>query len=386
MAKKEGVSGWHSMRKDELIRAIVRVSKKKEAKRATNGTAGTSKNGVAKSTNGSLKNKSTASSAKSNGITKQTSKRISSARETKTPTDPKVIKKIREAAHHRESLKDLARSSSLNGNGQVTERKDRIVLLVRDPFWLQAYWELKRSTIDRIRVAMSENWHGAQPTLRLSEIESINTTSTSESVVRDIEIHGGVSNWYIDVVDPPKCYRVSIGYKAANGKFYPLARSNKVTTPRPGNSDTVDENWTDIAADCEKVYALSGGYNEESNDNDLKDVFEDHLQRPIGTPAINRYGIGADYKFRQGRRFDFEVDAEMVIYGATEPNSFVTLAGEPVKLRNDGTFTVRLSMPDKRQVLPVVARSADGVEERTTVLAVERNTKVMEPMFKDHEE
>ncbi|MBL7192677.1 MAG: DUF4912 domain-containing protein, partial [Pirellulales bacterium] len=35
------------------------------------------------------------------------------------------------------------------------------------------------------------------------------------------------------------------------------------------------------------------------------------------------------------------------------------------------------------QVLPIVASTADGVEEQTIVLAVERNTKVMEPYNRD---
>jgi hypothetical protein len=44
---------------------------------------------------------------------------------------------------------------------------------------------------------------------------------------------------------------------------------------------------------------------------------------------------------------------------------------------------VRLSLPDRRQVIPIVASSYDGVEQRTTILAVERNTKVMEPRVRD---
>jgi hypothetical protein len=52
----------------------------------------------------------------------------------------------------------------------------------------------------------------------------------------------------------------------------------------------------------------------------------------------------------------------------------------------DGSFTVRLSMPDKRQVLPIVASSADGVEQRTVVIAIERNTKVLEPMVREANE
>jgi len=50
----------------------------------------------------------------------------------------------------------------------------------------------------------------------------------------------------------------------------------------------------------------------------------------------------------------------MIIYGKTKAGSHVTLAGEPVKLRSDGTFTVRMSMPDRRQLLPPRSRSRLG--------------------------
>ncbi len=61
----------------------------------------------------------------------------------------------------------------------------------------------------------------------------------------------------------------------------------------------------------------------------------------------------------------------------------MTLQGEPVKLRPDGTFTMRFSLPDGRQIIPAVATSPDGAEERTIVLAVERNTKRLEPLIHD---
>ena len=90
-------------------------------------------------------------------------------------------------------------------------------------------------------------------------------------------------------------------------------------------------------------------------------------------------------RFLQGkqRKFWFQLDAELIVYGATEPDARVTLQGEPVKLRADGTFTMRFSLPDSRQIIPAVAASADGIEERTIVLAVERNTKELEPMIHD---
>jgi hypothetical protein len=42
-----------------------------------------------------------------------------------------------------------------------------------------------------------------------------------------------------------------------------------------------------------------------------------------------------------------------------------------------------MSMPDRRQLLPIVASSRDGTQQRTIVLAVERNTKVMEPVSRE---
>ena len=44
---------------------------------------------------------------------------------------------------------------------------------------------------------------------------------------------------------------------------------------------------------------------------------------------------------------------------------------------------MRFNLSDKRQVIPVVANSSDGVEQRTILLAVERNTKVMDPVIRE---
>ena len=77
------------------------------------------------------------------------------------------------------------------------------------------------------------------------DVSSEDTTSAAERHVRDIPIHGGVNNWYIDVLEPPRSYRIDIGYLSRRGKFYVLARSNVVTTPKAGVTDPLDENWTE---------------------------------------------------------------------------------------------------------------------------------------------
>jgi uncharacterized protein len=265
--------------------------------------------------------------------------------------------------------------------------KDRIVVMVRDPYWLHCYWELTRHAIQRAEAALGQEWHTAKPILRLLQVNSRETTNASESIVRDIEIHGGCNNWYVDVGNPPCSFRVDIGYLARSGKFYVLARSNVVTTPRAGISDVIDENWADIdAKKADRIYAMSSGFDPTASSLELKQLFEEHLRRPLGSPAVTSFGSGGLLPGGRRRKFWFQLDAELIVYGATESNARVTLQGQPVKLRSDGTFTMRFSLPDGRQIIPAVAVSPDGVEERTIVLAVERNTKQLEPMIHDENE
>lgn len=374
MAKRKGISGWHAMRKDELVKALVKdakASSKPAARKSTSGKSASrpaKKVAVAKATKAKAGLKSASASQP---------KRPKAA--PKKKVSARTIRKIQKAHELRGQKRDLASG----GTPGKKEDRDRCVLLVRDPYWLQAYWEITRETVERAKVALAEHWHTAEPVLRVAEIDDNSTTSSAERVVREIPIHGGVNNWYIDVTDPPKTFRVTLGYKTGNGKFHTLARSNKVSTPVPGGSD-LDGNWADIAENCEKIFAMSGGYNSDNADGELKELFEERLRRPMGSPAVTQYGAGADGALSRPRQFEFNVDAEMVIFGQADASAYVTLAGEPVKLRTDGSFTVRLPLPDRRQVLPIVASSADGVEQRTTVLAVERNTKVMEPLIKQN--
>ena len=356
IAKEVGLTGWSSLRKDALVRALLRKVRSKKSSRGRKAPAA---------------KKSIRSGSKAKSSTAKQRKRKPS----------RALRRIKGIRAKKKRAKDLSNDEVFVGAGPRSRRpeKDRIVVLVRDAFWLHAYWEVTRQSVLRARAAMAEHWHTAQPILRLVEMDHGSTTSSAERVVRDVPIHSGVSNWYIDVEDPPGSFRVDIGYLADTGRLYTLARSNIVTTPEPCSSDSIDENWSDVAENYEKVFNQSGG-NEVKGNRELKKVFEEQLRRPMNTPVIARYGTGQNRK----NQFDFEVDAELIIFGKTRPDATVTLKGEPVKLRADGSFTVRMHLPDKRQVLPVVASSADGIESRTVVLAVERNTKTMEPIVLDH--
>ena len=355
LAKKDNVSGWHAMRKEELIRALLLVAQRKSRRQVDrNGRTVPKSNLLAQ-------NKSLASLQK--GIAAR--KSLKKKRIDDFQSAQKLIKSLGEAQE----------------NESLRPNKDTLVLLVRDPYWLQVSWELKRQSVERAAAALDRDWHRAQPILRLLSSEQTAASKTVEKVVRDIPIHGNVNNWYIDVTDPPASFQVKIGYLAGE-RFYCLATSNAVTT-RPREENTaLDENWQDVARQCDKIYAMSGGLEKNGDADHLRELFEERLRRPMGSPLVTRYGIGADEIAAKNQDFPFEVESELLIYGVTTPGAHMTFRGQPIELREDGSFTVRVRLEDGRQVIPVSATRADGIEQKTVVLAVERNTKFLEPVVR----
>lgn len=259
--------------------------------------------------------------------------------------------------------------------------KDRIVLMVPDPYWLHAVWELSYQSVLRAESALGQDWHGAKPILRLLDVTSQDTTSTSEAPLRDVPIHGGCSHWYLDVPQPPRSFRVDIGYLSRRGQFYVLARSNVVTPPRAGATETVDENWAADVAKAggpDRVLAMATGFESAGGPSQLKDFLDEQMKKPT-----KEGGFGAGAMPGRLKKFYFDIDAELIVFGRADPSATVTLQNERVPLRPDGTFTMRFSLPDSRQIIPAVASSADGLEEQTIVLAVERNIKRLDPMTHD---
>lgn len=362
MARQGGVRGWHQMRKEQLVKALLANASAKSRKPPM-AVAPTRRSAGAKPSTGA--------------VAKKPNRPAPAPQKT---TSPRAMQHITAVKAKLNRSKNIA--TQLNGKKPRRDLKDRVVVMVRDSYWLHAFWELTQASVTRIEAAMNANWHLARPVLRLMEVNDGGTTSASERWVKDIDIHGGVSNWYIHVDEPPKSYRIEIGYLAGD-KFYGLARSNVVTTPAPGASDTIDEHWTDVARNFDKIYAMSGGYSTDGNSTELQELFEERLRRPMGSPMTTRYGHGADMLFPPSKDFVFELDAEVIVYGVCQSNAHVTVRGEPVKLRPDGTFTLRMAMPNQRQVIPAVACTPDGGEQRTIVLAIERNTKVMEPVVRE---
>lgn len=346
LARQHGISGWHSMRKEELVQAL--LANAPHGNRPPLGDAGR------------MRTKRSAASRTTN--------------RTGAGTHPKIRKSIIELQQKMANLKSLANAST---ESSAAFKEDTLVVMVRDPYWLHASWCLSQKSIERAQAAMGQRWHNCQPTLRLYRMLEAGTAEHE----RDVPVHGGVSHWYVDVVDPPCEFRMEIGYLAEDGWFYTLARSNTVQTPSANSRDKVDDNWSDVARNADMIFAMSGGYSPQGTSRELQELLEERLRRPLGTPMNTRFGHGAALGAEQ--RLNLAIDAEVTVYGVTARDAHVTLKGAPIQVRPDGTFSARLKLSEMRQVIPIVASSGDGVEQRTVILALERNTKVMEPIVRD---
>jgi len=74
--------------------------------------------------------------------------------------------------------------------------------------------------------------------------------------------------------------------------------------------------------------------------------------------------------------FWFNVNAELIVYGATEKDATVSIAGRRIKLRPDGSFSYRFALPDGNYEMPVVAISADGTDGRAAEMKFSRSTEI----------
>lgn len=427
MAKSRGVRDWATLDKNALVKALSKalskpVAKAKPAKSAAKTTKPVKKPAVVKKPAAA---KSTAPSRPAKIVLKPAPKPVVKVAP-KAPTKPVPVapaprpavaaKPIANGTHKPASVpasakpvtkplipkptttvatkpavtKSLTQPRDPQRDAPATRNttpitKDRILLAVSNPYWLNAYWELSPHSVSRAEAALRQDWHGARLIIRLFDVTSADTTSTSETPVKDIVLQGAGQNWYIDVPQPPRTYRADIGYVSRRGDFYVLARSNVVTPPKAGAevSEAPDSSWDDNDAKwkAERILAMSTGF-ESSGTPELREFYEERTGRVLGPPKETAFGTGA-IPPGSVKKFYFEIDAKLIVFGRTDPTAHLTLNNDPIKLNPDGTFRMTFNLPDSRQIIPAVAASADGVEERTIVLAVERNTKHLDPMIHD---
>ena len=109
---------------------------------------------------------------------------------------------------------------------------NRVRLLVKDPDWIFAYWDVDPKTLDAIGKTVGERSMAlARLSLRVSDPQNGGST--------DILLPAGARWWYVRADSSARSYRAELGIILPSGEFRRLAESNRVTTPNVGPSFSV---------------------------------------------------------------------------------------------------------------------------------------------------
>ena len=252
----------------------------------------------------------------------------------------------------------------------------KIVLMVRDPYWAFTYWDLSSSTTEKVNALMREHFGGIKPILRVYDVTDVKFNGKNAHRSFDIDIFLEARNWYINLGVSNRFYLVDLGLLDAQGNFYLIARSNVVKTPRDGPSDVIDEEW--MAIDFEEIYALSGGFGIGLSSQELKQrkkkLFEQLMAAPGSGLFSGAVSSPAAIKREKGKDFFLQVATELIVYGRTVPDAKVTVSGEKIRLRFDGTFSLRYFLPDGEKHLPIQAVSREEDDLRKVAIRVNKET------------
>jgi hypothetical protein len=161
---------------------------------------------------------------------------------------------------------------------------NKLVLLVRDPWWLFAYWEIEDGHHQEIARQIARDGHKNRKTvLRVFDVTGAGLPKFNSFF--DIELNVYSDNWYIDVGVPDREWMAEIGYRTNEGLFYVLARSNRVRTPAFGISDVLDEEWMlpeDIYC---RIIGLTLGLGSQGGSMDIRKLLERYMRGVISSES-----------------------------------------------------------------------------------------------------
>ncbi|MBI5184084.1 MAG: DUF4912 domain-containing protein [Nitrospinae bacterium] len=163
--------------------------------------------------------------------------------------------------------------------------KTQIYLMVGDPYWLYAYWEIAPESLKSIKGKINERWENVRYILRVYDVKYIDFDGTNANYWFDIEVGKDATNWYITLWNDKSSYCAEIGILTTKGEFFPFAISNCVQTPRAGISDNLEERWMDVRNDYhlsllseEPIYY--DNWSEEISSEEEISLYEDSYSPP----------------------------------------------------------------------------------------------------------
>ena len=321
-----------------------------------------------------------------------------------------------EAAKFEVGQEDLATLAAVDeGLADLPEGygETRIVIMPRDPRWAYAYWDIPNEQKEDLR-----RQGGQQLALRLYDVTDIDFGPQASHSVQEFPCDEMAREWYVSIPVSDRDYLVEIGYRCGDGRWLTLARSSPVRIPPAYPSDWVEDHFMTVDwemglqgqqlaklvppshkasvgitdnAIYDQVFGLAEGVEAlrvaGSLYGSMQQVPEETVSSyvfPSGVglwaiptaSGLNMSGVGfsASAAPIRPRQFWLVADAELIVYGATEPDATVTIGGRPIQLNSDGTFRYQMSFQDGLIDYPIMAVAADGEQSRSIHMKFTRET------------
>lgn len=246
----------------------------------------------------------------------------------------------------------------------------KITALARGPYTLFVFWELTEEAIEKARASHGKSLPSLRWTLRLNKTDVDIDGATH---LYDVTVDPSLNSYYLTVKEAGAIYSVAIGLTDDEGRFFPIAQSNQVTTPVDRPSDQTDETWSVSDEDFALLYYLSGGGKMAGSSIGQGASYLLQKGEKLFSGGVSSFGASSERE--KARDFFFWLDCKLVVRGGTETGAEVTLRGEKIALDANGEFTARFDLPDGVIEIPVTATSADRMESREISPTITRFTR-----------
>jgi len=252
----------------------------------------------------------------------------------------------------------------------------KLIALVRDPEWVFAYWEISDTT--RAEFNIPKGKHNKEMAFRVYDATGIQFDGTNAVSWFDVPINDYAVSWYLKLPESGRTYIIDLGVYSDDGIFRTIARSNPVMLPPTGVSPYTDEEWMHITEETSaELFRISGGLSprEFTSSENIMKLLNTKMRENLFSGGLSSGSISslASNKMEK-KEFGLIADAELIIYGATEPTAKVTVQGTPAKLTPQGTFSLRFALPDGSQEIPIAAKNEDGGISHKITISVKRKT------------
>ena len=286
------------------------------------------------------------------------------------------------------------------------QNKTNLVFLPRDPEWAYVFWEI--SDTDREK---AQSLGANKLCLRLFDVTGSAEGNVNQGTLREIAVDSYSTEWYLPIPVADRDYKVELGYRYGfNWMSLAFSTASHVPSSQPSeqildkfvpfNLDSPSENVSaimdtqdkDISGLHERLYQAATNYSrrtrvgsEEFMEQNIHQNNSDNLNDSgagIWSSGSNESGIGIN----RNRNFWLVADAELIVYGATEPDALLTIGDENVPLASDGTFRLQVPFRDGSQNYEIKAKDASGDQERSITMKFQRATPFDDTNTKDNAE